>query len=198
MAFTIQGMEDAISMRIKNGESVRMIARSLGTDHTSLSKAMKSAGLYVPTKEESAKYTWKNHRHPNLGKTGKDSYMYGRKQRPEDVQKRVAKISGPNNYRWSGGRKKHSGGYVLVYAPDHPYGDKGGFVLEHRLVVEQHIGRTLDPSEIVHHKNGNKEDNRIENLAITNRSAHAAYHMNEIKGGKKRAQLNRSHGEIDI
>ena len=85
-----------------------------------------------------------------------------------------------------------------MYAPNHPCRDKGGFVLEHRLIMEQHIGRTLAPSEIVHHKNGNKEDNRIENLEITNRSAHASYHMNEIKGGKKRAQLNRCHGKIDF
>lgn len=67
---------------------------------------------------------------------------------------------------WRGGRSIKRDGYVLVVAKDHPKANRDGYVLEHRLVMEQSIGRYLTPKETVHHINGDKQDNRIENLQL--------------------------------
>lgn len=165
-----------IEEKISTGLSVRMIAASLGVTHKTLSQAMKAHGMRTPNRDESAKLVWKNHKHPHLGKRGKESYMYGKKQSEETKSKRISAVSGSNNYHWSGGRKKHSGGYILAYAPDHPHRDRQGFVLEHRLIMERHLGRILGEDEIVHHINEDKTDNRIENLELTGRANHAKYH----------------------
>lgn len=57
-------------------------------------------------------------------------------------------------------------GYVVVRDKQHPNAQKNGGVLEHRLVMSEHLGRPLYPDETVHHKNGIKTDNRIENLEL--------------------------------
>lgn len=83
---------------------------------------------------------------------------------------------GEKNGRWKGGRRTRKDGYVMRYAPGHPYAYKN-FVLEHRLVMEKHLGRFLSPHELIHHKNEIKDDNRIENLELTNHADHARHHF---------------------
>lgn len=78
---------------------------------------------------------------------------------------------------WKGGKPYHSGGYILIYCPTHPYAINNRYVLEHRLVMEAHIGRILLPTEIVHHINGIRDDNRIENLMLfANIADHRRFH----------------------
>ena len=71
-----------------------------------------------------------------------------------------------NKYTWNGGRFKTREGYCRVVLKGHPRADVRGYVLEHLLVMENHIGRPVERDETVHHKNGNKSDNRIENLGL--------------------------------
>ena len=88
----------------------------------------------------------------------------------------MGRNQGAKNPRWKGGRRKRKDGYVLVYAPGHPFAARN-FVLEHRLVMEAHLGRYLTPDELVHHVNEKKDDNRLENLELTTHAEHARHHF---------------------
>lgn len=74
---------------------------------------------------------------------------------------------------WKGGAKLTDDGYRRVRIA------KGRYVLEHRLVMEQHIGRPLLRTEVVHHINGDRLDNRIENLQLFASHTEHLKHHNE-------------------
>lgn len=84
---------------------------------------------------------------------------------------------GSTNPGWKGGRTVNARGYVMLLRPDHPYADKRGRVMEHRLVVEAREGRYLLPGEVVHHMNHVTGDNRPENLMLLpDHSSHMKEH----------------------
>lgn len=71
-------------------------------------------------------------------------------------------------------------GYRVRYMPDHPMSDKAGRLLEHRLVMSEHLGRLLESHEVVHHKDGNRSNNAIENLELLqSHKEHVAVHAKE-------------------
>lgn len=76
--------------------------------------------------------------------------------------------------------------YLYAYVPEHPKATKTGYVYEHRIVMENALGRMLTDDEIVHHKNHDGRDNRLDNLALKSRSSHASLHAQE---GTKRVAV---------
>lgn len=77
------------------------------------------------------------------------------------------KRTGSDHPSWKGGRNFDYYGYVRVSSPGHPHakGD-GSYIPEHKLVIEKKLGRYLVPGENIHHLNGDRADNRIENLEL--------------------------------
>lgn len=84
--------------------------------------------------------------------------------------------AGEKHWKWGGGKIK-AFGYILLWKPNHPNKSKRGYVMEHRLVMEEHLGRYLTSKEVVHHINQIKNDNRIENLQLMTRSEHNKLHL---------------------
>lgn len=70
-------------------------------------------------------------------------------------------------------------GYLQIYLPDHPMAVADGYVSLHRLIIAGHLGRMLLKSEHVHHKDGDKLNNDIENLEIISLSEHVQQHWDE-------------------
>jgi hypothetical protein len=86
---------------------------------------------------------------------------------------------GEKHYAWKG-RFQEKDGYVVVHCKGHPNARKHThYIFEHRLVMEEAIGRFLLPTEVVHHVNGVKNDNRIENLQLFDSNGeHLAHELN--------------------
>lgn len=79
--------------------------------------------------------------------------------------------SGSNHHSWKGGRVQHRGYWQVKVDPADPIvgpmaSPHTGYAPEHRAIVARSLGRPLTRSETVHHKNGDKQDNRLENLQL--------------------------------
>ena len=79
------------------------------------------------------------------------------------------------------------GDYEYAVVKEHPNASLFGYVLHHRVVMENHLGRILNSKEVVHHKNENKKDNRIENLEVVLDRDHNTHHSGSI--GRKYVEL---------
>lgn len=113
----------------------------------------------------------------------KRAYRKWRKENPdprigrslsEETRKKIGDANrGSNSGLWRGGRTQHRG-YILVKVNrDHPMANPRGYVLEHRLVIADHLGRPLTSDENVHHINDDRTDNRLENLMLVTRGEHS-------------------------
>lgn len=148
--------------------SLHEIAKEIGCSYGGVAYAVRAHGIDVPWKKSGPKPG------TNMKQIATEAY---RNKYPNGR-------FGKDSPRWKGGVRRvgHMRKYIGIYNPDHPYCTVEGYVLEHRLVMEKHIGRYLKPEEMVHHRNGIKHDNRIENLELmSNRKEHARAHFDAVK-----------------
>jgi len=67
---------------------------------------------------------------------------------------------------WTGNEHIDHNGYITIYAPKHPNTTQKGYMGKHRFVMSEHLSRPLKDGETVHHKDGNRKNNKIENLEL--------------------------------
>jgi len=120
-----------------------------------------------------------------------------------EISRRVDRKREKNPW-WKGGIR-YALGYRFLLRPDHPRANVKGYVQEHRLIMEEYLGRYLTDQERVHHINRVKDDNRIENLKLyASQSKHAKVHNTQGDfGGRKsylkgRKKINCSVCKIEI
>jgi hypothetical protein len=141
-----------------------------------LGKSPWNKGIKIDRKKYPEMGHFQKHTQKSRIKMGKS--QLGRKQSKETIEKiRKAKKGIPR----VNGKFKTTRGYIFVLSPNHPSVNSAGYVFEHRLVMEKHIGKYLKPSEQVHHINGNRSDNRIENLQLfANITEHMKFHNHKL------------------
>ena len=100
-----------------------------------------------------------------------DGYIPWNKNKTKETDVRIAKYA----LKSVKGRKPIGAGYVGIYSPKHPMAVRG-YVMEHRLKMENKLGRYLYAHEVVHHKNEDKQDNRLSNLSLMTNSEHSRMH----------------------
>lgn len=92
--------------------------------------------------------------------------------------------SGQGCHFWHGGKTIDKTGYVLIMEKTHPHSNPNGYIREHRIIMEKYLGRLLGEYEVVHHINGVKDDNRIENLELYDN--HSKHLIREWSGGNRK------------
>jgi hypothetical protein len=121
-----------------------------------------------------------------MNKNGLLHYKFGHSNKGKKFPGRIKSEIGSNNNAWKGGRIITKKGYVMIRCENHPNAThKGKYILEHHLIIENILGRCLIKGEVVHHINGDKQDNRLENLALLKNNEHSSLHRNkELSEGK--------------
>ena len=91
---------------------------------------------------------------------------------------RTRPASGPHAPSWRGGRSLTTQGYISIYRPGHPLCDASGYGLEHRIVLYD-AGYRFRPGDVTHHVNGDRTDNRLENLRVLTIADHLRLHRRQ-------------------
>ncbi len=130
---------------------------------------------------------------------GQTRWIGIRHGQPESLRCKSCAHTGKNHYAYKD-RVKSTQGYIFVKLSTDSFFSpmiqphKG--ILEHRLIMAEHLGRCLQPWEQVHHKNGIKDDNRLENLELTINGNHILQHNKGYRDGYRQGFLDGQSRQI--
>jgi len=174
----INNKQELEDLYIAQGKSLTQIGDICGVAFQTVYKWLKKNN--IPLRDFSTKGFKFPGRHVSPELKKRLSELHTGMRLKEETKLKISKTlkelglkAGPKSNWWKGGRYKIQHGYVMVWDP------KRRHIKEHRLVVEKHIGRELLSCEHVHHINGVKDDNRIENLQIVSNSEHQHIHWSD-------------------
>lgn len=192
--------------RYLQGESASSIARSFGLSYATIQRRLGEHGVPLRGKQKTLLHRSKisqartfhiDEQHlrslASQGLTAREIALFLDGHPSEECVRRrmvqlgidrlAPKARADRNHFWAGGYAVDADGYILKKSPHHPHRTAAGYVRQHRLVMEQGLGRLLDPREVVDHRNGDRSDNRLENLRLF---ASNADHLRETLTGKKK------------
>lgn len=153
---------------------IREIAKLLSRGEATVLRYMRIYGI-----ERRAQNQWKG---KHLSEHSKQLLREQRldKKLSDETKKKIGDAHRGKPKKYFKKRLKNKQGYILLWCPDHPMSQSNGYIKEHRLVMSNHLQRFLGSSEIVHHLNEVKDDNRIENLELkVSKSEHMKIHWDE-------------------
>lgn len=167
----------------EDGGSLSMLARQHGCCIETIRKVLKRHGVarrprgntYLELSQSqlaelAARWQAGESQHAIAVSLGVSQVVVSRLMRRAGYTKETRHARGARHGRWVGGRVSTTTGYISIHlAPDDPlapFQNQQGYMLEHRYVMAQRLGRGLLASETVHHINGDRADNRLENLQL--------------------------------
>ena len=121
----------------------------------------------------------------------------------EETKRKLSEAQlGEKSNNWKGGISIDAHGYrrvtlppespYIVMAYSHPSRKRMRTILEHRLIMARHLGRCLESWEVIHHINGDKLDNRLENLFVFDIKTHSRNHFQLFKRVQQLEQENQT------
>lgn len=166
-----------IKLYIDEKKPMHRITDEVGVSITTVFNYLKKYGIETRSKKDV--FTFKGRKQSKevidiIRKTHKGKVLS--KETKEKISESHKGLNRTNN-KWNAHVKNREDGYIQVYELEHPYANKDGYVMEHRLVMEEVLGRYIKENEVIHHINRNRKDNRPENLMIfSSISDHMRYH----------------------
>lgn len=169
-----------IDMNITNGSSKSCSIKDCKQPSKCKSYCFKHYSRFLATGDPLKTPTGREHGKRNLCTLGDGKVVegYGFCRLHYKRQKKYGDPNITNRSLSYGNYRYNKEGYVIVRPPKGWRGARrDGYMLEHRFVMEKHLGRTLQKHEVVHHKNGIRDDNRIANLELLTVSIHSMGHL---------------------